>query len=146
MTSDDALENFEDPDFDPTEFFKSIDEDVAKIIELKDVLQRRAKRRPRPFYIEKTPLNSHANGVKCNLPGCAIKVQYNGYRIACVPSLKAGRYGVDFYHVKCFETLADFSKSELLNYLEPLSIMNASSRGLSQSTIDRGQYLLDRGA
>lgn len=52
----------------------------------------------------------------------------------------------DFYHVKCFEKLADFAKTEWLTRLAPLSRVTFPARGLKATSLQDGDYLVDGGA
>lgn len=52
----------------------------------------------------------------------------------------------DFYHVECFEKLADFSKKEYLKRLQPLTRSTYALRGIKSTSAMDGNFLLDGGA
>lgn len=52
----------------------------------------------------------------------------------------------DFYHVRCFEKLADFSKPEWLKRLEPVTRCTFGDRELKATSVADGNYLVDGGA
>lgn len=49
----------------------------------------------------------------------------------------------DFYHVDCFEKIADFSQANFLDRLQPLSRNNQNLRGLTIASIMDGNNILD---
>lgn len=60
--------------------------------------------------------------------------------------MKSDYGSADFYHVECFEKLADFSQTAFLKQLQPLTRRTWIARGLKSTSISRGNYLLDGGA
>lgn len=52
----------------------------------------------------------------------------------------------DYYHIPCFERIADFNESAYLNRLVPLTRNTFRLRGLKLSSVSDGSYLLSGGA
>jgi hypothetical protein len=116
------------------------------------------------FFIELAP-NSN-RGAACQHITCTDRIEEGSYRIAMQP----GRYNmyrnpgktyqwpssnslhrklttlIDFYHVRCFEDLVDFSQAEYLDRIQPVTRSSANMRGLKGSSIADGNYLVDGGA
>jgi hypothetical protein len=53
---------------------------------------------------------------------------------------------LDYYHVACFEDLADFSQASYLDLVVPLTRKTAGMRGIKGTSVADGNYLLDGGA
>jgi hypothetical protein len=53
---------------------------------------------------------------------------------------------LDFYHVRCFEDLVDFSQAAYIDRILPVTRHNARMRGLKGTSVADGNYLLDGGA
>ncbi|KAI0867786.1 hypothetical protein GGS24DRAFT_259681 [Hypoxylon argillaceum] len=97
------------------------------------------------FFLELTPPSS-ARGAGCRFPYCEERIREDDYRIAVFPGMKNYYGSADFYHIECFEKLVDFSQSEFLRRLQPLTRINWNARGLKTNSISSGNYLLDGGA
>ncbi|KAF8859944.1 hypothetical protein BDZ45DRAFT_688807 [Acephala macrosclerotiorum] len=97
------------------------------------------------FWIEVAPPS--VKGAKCQLD-CGKKITPGEYRIAVNP----GQYSYystansDYYHVHCFEKIADFSQAEYLDRVQPLTRNVTKLRNLKGTSILDGNYLLDAGA
>lgn len=52
----------------------------------------------------------------------------------------------DFYHVSCFEEVADLSQSAFLNRIHPITRATFALRGVKATSIMDGHYLVDGGA
>lgn len=52
----------------------------------------------------------------------------------------------DFYHIHCFEKIADFSQADFLDRVQPLTRNSMQFRHLKSSSILDGNYLVDAGA
>jgi hypothetical protein len=52
----------------------------------------------------------------------------------------------DFYHVHCFEKIADFSQADFLDRIQPLTRNLTQLRDLKSSSVLDGNYLVDAGA
>lgn len=53
---------------------------------------------------------------------------------------------IDYYHIPCFERLADFTQSCYLDRIVPLTRNTFKLRGLKPSSVSDGSYLLPGGA
>ncbi|KAI2616529.1 hypothetical protein GGR54DRAFT_649356, partial [Hypoxylon sp. NC1633] len=91
------------------------------------------------FFVERTPWS--IRGSACRLPGCDEKTHQGDYRIAVYPGIYST---ADFYHVACFEKLVDFSRTDHLSHLHPLTRVTFGLRGLGVSSIP--DYILDGGS
>ncbi|VUC24099.1 unnamed protein product [Clonostachys rosea] len=95
------------------------------------------------FFVECSP---HANGGStCQLRSCFEKIEKDDYRVAVEPGMFS-QSRADFYHVECFEKLADLTREKYLNRLKPLSRNNLIERNAKRSSLMNGYYLLDAGA
>ncbi|ROW00741.1 hypothetical protein VMCG_06464 [Cytospora schulzeri] len=96
------------------------------------------------FFIEKAP-----GQARCRLPTCLEPIPLGDYRLALAPSMNStnwhrGRLGsVDYYHIRCFEEIADFSDSTFLDRLYPVTRNTYPLKGTGTLT---GGHLLDAGA
>ncbi|RFU72659.1 hypothetical protein TARUN_9603 [Trichoderma arundinaceum] len=97
------------------------------------------------FFIEKTPSSSQ-RGSACCLTVCEEKIREGVYRIAVYPGNYSSYRSADFYHVECFEKLADFSNSEFLHRLQPVTRNTFSMRNLKATSISNGNFVVDGGA
>lgn len=52
---------------------------------------------------------------------------------------------IDFYHVECFEKIADFSQADFLHRIQPLTRTTWKLRGLKASSVLNGNYLVPGG-
>lgn len=52
---------------------------------------------------------------------------------------------LDFYHIRCFEKIADFSKAEFLDRIQPLTRSTWNFRGLKTGSVLDGNYLVPGG-
>ncbi|CAI6092575.1 unnamed protein product [Clonostachys chloroleuca] len=73
-------------------------------------------------------------------------IESDDYRVAVDPGMWNYWGKADFYHVECFEKLADLTNEKYLDRLKPLSRNNFAQRNANQSTMMSGFYLLDAGA
>ncbi|CAH0025066.1 unnamed protein product [Clonostachys rhizophaga] len=73
-------------------------------------------------------------------------IESDAYRVAVDPGMWNYWGKADFYHVECFEKLADLTKEKYLDRLKPLSRNNFAQRNANKSTMMSGFYLLDAGA
>ncbi|MCJ1475630.1 hypothetical protein MMC13_004293 [Lambiella insularis] len=94
------------------------------------------------FFIERSPKSSTA---KCKLLSCQEKIWPGEYRVHVKPSMKP-IVAADFYHVVCFERIADLSDSDLLDRVQPVTRNTYVLRGLEKKNLLNGNYLLDGGA
>ncbi|KAL4736878.1 hypothetical protein BDV11DRAFT_192880 [Aspergillus similis] len=104
---------------------------------------------PQPlFFIERVPDTDTAL-IPCSLPGCKAGISPGSLRLALNPGMGGVtwfRSSSDYYHISCFERLADFSESVYLNRLVPLTRNTFRLRGLKLSSVSDGSYLLPGGA
>ncbi|OCK84359.1 hypothetical protein K432DRAFT_320527 [Lepidopterella palustris CBS 459.81] len=96
------------------------------------------------FFIELTP-HSASRGAACQHVTCDDRIEEDSYRIAVHPGMNVYQ-SPDFYHVRCFEDLVDFSQGAYLDRIVPVTRYNARMRGLKGRSISYGNYLLDGGA
>lgn len=108
---------------------------------------------PRPprniagFFIERAPREA-----RCKLPTCWKPIPPGDYRLALAPGMdledwNRGQLGsVDYYHIRCFEEIADFSESAFLDRVYPVTRNTYNLRVLKGTGILDGKYLLDAGA
>ncbi|PVH67545.1 hypothetical protein DL98DRAFT_523281 [Cadophora sp. DSE1049] len=97
------------------------------------------------FWVEVVPPS--ARGARCQLD-CPKNIMPGEYRIAVNPG-QHGHYGnrsSDYYHVHCFEKIADFSQADFLDRVQPLTRNLTRLRNLESSSFLDGNYLLDAGA
>ncbi|KAI0868090.1 hypothetical protein GGS24DRAFT_507126 [Hypoxylon argillaceum] len=94
------------------------------------------------FFVERSP-RSARRGAECQFISCEEKIREGDYRIAVYPGMNNN---ADFYHVRCFEKLADFSKPEWLKRLEPVTRCTFGDRELKATSVADGNYLVDGGA
>ena len=117
------------------------------------------------FFIEIGPESSQ-RGATCQHVTCEDRIKEGSYRIAVHPGMNnvyksPGRRCIrssskkihseltaiiDFYHVRCFEDLADFSQAMYLDRIQPLTRNTAGMRQLKRSSVADGNYLLDGGS
>ncbi|KAL2867744.1 uncharacterized protein BJX67DRAFT_352182 [Aspergillus lucknowensis] len=99
------------------------------------------------FFIERVP---DSKAVTCNLPGCTSGVLKPGeLRLALNPGMDGDtwfRSSSDYYHISCFESLADFTSPAFLDRIQPLTRNTFKLRGLKTSSVLDGSYLLSGGA
>ncbi|KAI1323158.1 hypothetical protein F5Y16DRAFT_353091 [Xylariaceae sp. FL0255] len=108
-------------------------------------LQEHSEQRSALFFIEKTPPSARG-GSACQFIGCEDRIKQGDYRIALYPGMNHWAGSAETYHVKCFEKVADFSKSEFLKRLYPLTRGTYHARNLNGASISSGNYMLDGGA
>ncbi|KAH7129131.1 hypothetical protein EDB81DRAFT_808769 [Dactylonectria macrodidyma] len=103
------------------------------------------------FFIETAPPSSR--GSRCKLPTCTKgPINPGQYRIALNPSMDYGNFmrgregTADFYHLRCFEMIADFSQISYLKRVNPVTRSTFNLRGIKASSMMDGNYLLDGGA
>ncbi|KAL3471581.1 hypothetical protein BJX99DRAFT_250299 [Aspergillus californicus] len=97
------------------------------------------------FFIERGP---DSKGVKCNLPGCTDGIKSGDLRLALNPGMGENiwfRSSSDYYHIPCFERLADLTDSRYLNRIQPLTRHTFKLRGLKPSSVVDGSYLVPAG-
>ncbi|KAL5332479.1 hypothetical protein BJX70DRAFT_129735 [Aspergillus crustosus] len=97
------------------------------------------------FFIERVP---DTKSVSCSLPGCAEHINPGALRLALNPGMGGNmwfRSSSDYYHIPCFETLADFTQPTYLDLIQPLTRHTYHLRGLKPSSISDGSYLLPGG-
>lgn len=117
------------------------------------------------FFVEIAPPSSQ-RGAACQFVTCDKKIEEGDYRIAVHPGMhnvyqSPGKTRIqnsfeillseltiftDFYHVRCFEKLVDFSQAAYLDRITPITRNTATLRNLKGTTIADGNYLLDGGA
>ncbi|RDW68821.1 uncharacterized protein DSM5745_08581 [Aspergillus mulundensis] len=99
------------------------------------------------FFVERVP-DTNTASVSCNLPGCTAGINPGALRLALNPGMGGEawfRSSSDYYHISCFERLADFTQSAYLNRLVPLTRNTFKLRGLKASSVSDGSYLLPGG-
>ncbi|KKK15096.1 hypothetical protein AOCH_005601 [Aspergillus ochraceoroseus] len=97
------------------------------------------------FFIEKTP---DSRGPPCNLPGCNRRIEPGDLRLALNPAMESNhwfRASSDFYHIRCFEKIADFSQADFLDRVQPLTRNTWELRGLKASSVRDGSYIVPGG-
>ncbi|KAL4875157.1 hypothetical protein BJY04DRAFT_224354 [Aspergillus karnatakaensis] len=97
------------------------------------------------FFIERVP---DSTPVSCCLPGCTDTLDPGSLRLALNPGMGGDlwfRSASDYYHISCFERLADFTQSSYLTRLKPLTRHTFPLRGLKSSSVADGSYLLPGG-
>jgi hypothetical protein len=117
------------------------------------------------FFIELAPYST-SRGAACQHITCDDRIEEDSYRIAVHPGgnnvyQSPGRADqwassdnlhreltalLDFYHVRCFEDLVDFSQAAYIDRILPVTRYNARMRGLKGTSVADGNYLLDGGA
>ncbi|KAF4772304.1 hypothetical protein HAV15_012202 [Penicillium sp. str.  len=101
---------------------------------------------PSLFFIESAP--NSTPGAKCRLPGCDRMIQSGDLRLAMYPGMDQGSWGrpnASLYHIVCFEKIADFSRVEFLDRLQPLTRNTFKFRGVNVGGILDGNYLVSGG-
>ncbi|KAF2442632.1 hypothetical protein P171DRAFT_474049 [Karstenula rhodostoma CBS 690.94] len=94
------------------------------------------------FFIEHAACGKSS----CCHPICMSYIENGGYRVAVIPGTRWGTKG-DYYHVRCFEELADFSQEDYLDRLRPVIQSTAvSPRGLIANSLAHRRICLDAGA
>ncbi|KAL3462496.1 hypothetical protein BJX64DRAFT_277202 [Aspergillus heterothallicus] len=98
------------------------------------------------FFIERVP---DSRAIKCSLPGCSHgALQPGELRLALNPGMGGDmwfRSSSDYYHIACFELLADFTSPAYLDRIQPLTRNTFKLRGLKPSSVFDGSYLLPGG-
>ncbi|KAL2812252.1 hypothetical protein BJX63DRAFT_248206 [Aspergillus granulosus] len=98
------------------------------------------------FFIERVP---DSRAVTCSLPGCTRgSLQPGELRLALNPGMGGDmwfRSSSDYYHIPCFELLADFASPAYLDRIQPLTRNTFKLRGLKPSSVLDGSYLLPGG-
>ncbi|CBF80476.1 uncharacterized protein ANIA_08407 [Aspergillus nidulans FGSC A4] len=100
------------------------------------------------FFIERVP-DTDTAPIPCSLPGCREGIAPGSQRLALNPGMSGVswfRSSSDYYHIPCFERIADFNESAYLNRLVPLTRNTFRLRGLKLSSVSDGSYLLSGGA
>ncbi|KAI9371605.1 hypothetical protein BJX61DRAFT_548178 [Aspergillus egyptiacus] len=100
---------------------------------------------PPLFFIERVPDTKH---LKCKLPGCTEGIEPGDLRLALNPGMGEQtwfRSSSDYYHIPCFERLADLSDPAYLNRIQPLTRHTFKLRGLKASSVLDGSYLVSGG-
>ncbi|OBT83815.1 hypothetical protein VE02_05512 [Pseudogymnoascus sp. 03VT05] len=94
------------------------------------------------------PSSATPSGAKCRLDVCPTNIMPGKYRIAVNPGCHSfrGHQSPDFYHVGCFEKIADFSQADFVDRVQPVTRNTWSFRNLNSSSVLDGNYLLDAGA
>ncbi|BCR88962.1 uncharacterized protein ACHE_50160A [Aspergillus chevalieri] len=98
------------------------------------------------FFIEMAP--NSPRGAKCKLSICGNNIWPRELRLALNPAMGFGqryRSSADFYHIQCFEKIADFSQADFLDRIQPLTRHNWKLRGLKAGSILDGNYLVPGG-
>ncbi|KAF2495874.1 hypothetical protein BU16DRAFT_359308 [Lophium mytilinum] len=103
----------------------------------------RHPRNPVLFFIELAPYSNR--GAACQHVTCKDHIEAGSYRIAVKPGMNLYK-NPDFYHVRCFEELVDFSQAAYLDRIIPVTRNYVSVRGLSGISILDGNNFLDGGA
>lgn len=97
------------------------------------------------FFIELAP-DSTRRGAKCRLYTCGKNIYPGELRVALNPGMSSWhRMSTDFYHVECFEKIADFSQADFLDRIQPLTRTTWKLRGLKASSVLNGNYLVPGG-
>ncbi|KAJ5111983.1 hypothetical protein N7532_000028, partial [Penicillium argentinense] len=96
---------------------------------------------PSLFFIECAP--NSPSGAKCRLPGCHRMIQPGDLRLAMYPGIDQGWWGR--HNAFCFEKIADFSRVEFLERLQPLTRNTFKFRGVHVGGILDGNYLVPGG-
>ncbi|GAW17932.1 hypothetical protein ANO14919_074010 [Xylariales sp. No.14919] len=108
----------------------------------REQLRVHAERQSAFFFVERSP-QSGRRGAGCQFISCEEKIQEGDYRIAVCPGTNKK---ADFYHIRCFERLADFSEPECLKRLQPVTRATFFMRELKATSVADGNYLVDGGA
>ncbi|KAI0412599.1 hypothetical protein F5X98DRAFT_379642 [Xylaria grammica] len=108
----------------------------------REQLRVHAERQSAFFFVERSP-QSGRRGAGCQFISCEEKIQEGDYRIAVCPGTNKK---ADFYHIRCFEKLADFSEPECLKRLQPVTRATFFMRELKTTSVADGNYLVDGGA
>ncbi|OQE08440.1 hypothetical protein PENFLA_c133G03823, partial [Penicillium flavigenum] len=96
---------------------------------------------PSLFFIESAP--NSTRGAKCRLPSCDRMIQPGDLRLAMYPGMDQGSWGRP--NAFCFEKIADFSRVEFLDRLQPLTRNTFKFRGVNVGGILDGNYLVSGG-
>ncbi|OBT78509.1 hypothetical protein VF21_00983 [Pseudogymnoascus sp. 05NY08] len=98
------------------------------------------------FWLEVAPPS--IRGAKCRLDVCTTNIMPGKYRIAVNPGCHSfrGHQSPDYYHVGCFEKIADFSQEDFVDRVQPVTRNTWQFRNLNASSVLDGNYLLDAGA
>ncbi|KAJ5185673.1 hypothetical protein N7491_006457 [Penicillium cf. griseofulvum] len=125
-------------------------EDVVSLEKMRLIrhidLETTRSREPSLFFIESAP--NSTRGAKCRLPGCDRMIQPGDLRFAMYPGMDQGPWGrsnASLYHIVCFEKIADFSRVEFLDRLQPLTRNTFRYRGVKVGGILDGNYLVSGG-
>ncbi|GKZ16648.1 hypothetical protein AbraIFM66951_000116 [Aspergillus brasiliensis] len=97
------------------------------------------------FFIEQAP---NSRGAKCKLSICGNNIWPGELRLALNPSMAYwGRYrsSCDYYHIHCFEKIADFSQADFLDRIQPVTRHTWKLRGLKGSSVLDGNYFVSGG-
>ncbi|KAI0157408.1 hypothetical protein GGR57DRAFT_461805 [Xylariaceae sp. FL1272] len=99
------------------------------------------------IFLEMTP-HSSRGGASCQHMRCEDKIHQRDYRIAVSPGMNNWHGSPDLYHVKCFETLVDFSNTQVLSRFKMVTRNRESwsARGLGMASVLDGNHFLDGGA
>ncbi|KAK2734313.1 hypothetical protein FQN57_001718 [Myotisia sp. PD_48] len=98
------------------------------------------------FFIEIAP--DSRNGSKCKLPKCDEPILPGDIRLALNPAMSSNSWhesSADFYHIRCFEKIVDFSQAGISALVQPLTRNSWKVRGLKAGTILDGNYLVPGG-
>ncbi|KAL4940088.1 hypothetical protein BDV06DRAFT_26298 [Aspergillus oleicola] len=99
------------------------------------------------FFVERAPDTTIP--IKCSLPGCKRSIKPESLRLALNPGMSGDtwfRSSSDYYHIPCFEAIADLSNdSTYLSRLIPLTRNTYHLRGLKPSSVSDGTYLISGG-
>lgn len=99
----------------------------------------------RVFFVKVAPYSYR--GPKCKLSTCGQRIQPGSLRFAVSPGMGQNKKirCLDFYHIRCFEAIADFSQLEFIRRVEPLTRSTWRFRGLAASSIFDANYLVSAG-
>ncbi|KAL1869747.1 hypothetical protein Plec18167_007671 [Paecilomyces lecythidis] len=100
-----------------------------------------------PLFFIEMALHS-SRGAKCKLPTCDKNIMPGELRLAMNPAMGYGswyRSSANFYHIRCFEELADFTQADFLDRIQPLTRQTWKLRGLKAGSVLDGNYLVPGG-
>ncbi|OJJ50307.1 hypothetical protein ASPZODRAFT_13393 [Penicilliopsis zonata CBS 506.65] len=103
--------------------------------------------RPRvKFFIEVCPDKLRPD--VCRHPKCQQDIDALEYRVAVQPSISSPwrNRATEFYHLNCFEEVADFNNPNHVQRVYPLTRHNYEECRLRRRQFSRGHYLVNSGA
>ncbi|KAI9747898.1 MAG: hypothetical protein M4579_007361 [Chaenotheca gracillima] len=97
------------------------------------------------FYIDRCP--TKGNRPKCSLRSCSLQIERDEFRLTLQRPLAAGKsQRIDYFHLACFEKIADFAQAEFHGRLKVLTEANVGHRGLPKDKALKSDYYCEAGA